>query len=158
MRIDGMSETMAHSLFQSGFGSLELLSQSLPEHVMHVPGYEEEAQAADLINKAKVAYEQFKVDEAEKAAKAAEAAANGEGDADADSTEPSKTPNAAPKQASNVGKDAKSLADERLKEQMAELNSESNASPDTDGDTNASAVEAQTDDGSGANKTAGAAE
>ncbi len=118
MRIEGMSETMAHSLFQSGFGSLELLSQSIPEHVMQVPGYEDEAQAADLIEKSKVAFEQYKVDEANKP-KIDEAASVSEDKVSAPQTS-----------AASSGKDAKSLADERLKEQMAELGAESSAQVD----------------------------
>ncbi|MGH1467712.1 MAG: transcription termination factor NusA [Bdellovibrionales bacterium] len=108
LKIEGMSETMAHSLFQSGFGSLELLSQSAPEHVMHVPGYEEEEHAVELIKKAGVAFEQHKIDEANKPKEEVVEGA------------PAKT-EAAPKAASASGKDAKSLADERLKEQLAEL-------------------------------------
>lgn len=111
MRIEGMSETMAHSLFQSGFGSLELLSQSVPEHLFQVPGYEETEHAADLIEKSKVAYEQYKIDEANKpkVEEGAVAAA-----AVVQATAPSKS----------NSKDAKSLADERLKEQMAGLSDE----------------------------------
>lgn len=112
LKVEGVSETMAHSLFQSGFGSLEILAQSAPEHVMQVPGYEEEEHALALIEKAKVAFEQFKIDEANKPKEEV-----------VDGKAPKKE--ASPKVAASVsGKDAKSLADERLKEQLAELNKE----------------------------------
>ncbi len=103
MKIEGMSETMAHSLFQSGFGSLELLSQSAPEHLMQVPGYEEKEHAVELVRKANIAYEQYKIDEENKPKEVVSKSDAGT-------------------KASNVaGKDAKSLADERLKEQLAGL-------------------------------------
>ncbi len=103
MKIKGMSETMAHSLFQSGFGSLELLSQSAPEHVMQVPGYEEKEHATELIRKANTAYEQYKIDEKNKP------------------KEVVSKPDTAAKVPNITGKNAKSLADERLKEQLADL-------------------------------------
>lgn len=99
MRIEGMSETMAHSLFQAGFGSLELLAQSEPETVMLAPGYEDPDKAEDLIAKAKVAYEEFKKEEAAKPAE--------------EKTQVS---------AAGAGKSAQSSADERLKAEMAGLN------------------------------------
>jgi N utilization substance protein A len=114
MKIEGMSDTMAHNLFQSGFGSLELLSQSEPETLMQIPGYEEEEAAKSLIEKSKVAYAQHLKEEAEKP-KEEESL---EGTAGAVAAAP--VAQAAPPKKSE-GKDAKSLADERLKEQMAEL-------------------------------------
>jgi len=112
MKIEGMSETMAHNLFQSGFGSLEILSQTDIETLMHIPGYEEEEAASGLISKAKVAYAAYLKEEAEKPEeeKTAEAEAK-------------KTEAVVPQKTTASGKDAKSLADERLKEQMAELDS-----------------------------------
>lgn len=108
MRIEGMSETMAHSLFQSGFGSLELLAQSEPEIVMLAPGYEDPDKAEDLISKAKVAYEAFKKEEAEKPAEEKTQVAT-----------------------SVAGKSAKSSADERLKAEMAGLNASDEPAVDT---------------------------
>jgi len=114
MRIEGMSETMAHNLFQSGFGSLELLSQADVETLMHIPGYEEEEAAKTLIAKATTAYELFLKEEAEKPKE------------ESSEVEAKKTETVVPqKSASAGGKDAKSLADARLKEQMAELDSAS---------------------------------
>lgn len=103
MRIEGMSETMAQSLFQTGFGSLEILAQSDATYVMEVPGYDDPDKAQDLIDKAKVAYEAYLKEEAEKP-KEEEAAVS-----------------TTVKTEASSGKDAKSLADERLKESMAEL-------------------------------------
>ena len=111
MKIEGMSDTMAHNLFQSGFGSLELLSQSDAEMVMQIPGYEEEEAATALIEKSKVAYAQYLKEEAEKPAEEKEAEGATAVAAAAVATVPKKA----------EGKDAKSLADARLKEQMAEL-------------------------------------
>lgn len=113
MKIEGMSETMAHNLFQSGFGSLEILSQSDVETLMHIPGYEEEEAASALISKSKVAYELYLKEEAAKP-KVEEGS---------EALEAKKTESAVPQKTAGSGKDAKSLADERLKEQMAELDS-----------------------------------
>ena len=110
MRIEGMSETMAHNLFQSGFGSLELLSQSDVETLMQIPGYEEEEAAKTLTEKAKVAHEAFLKEEAEKPKE--EAVEEGAAAPEAVTQKTAAAVN---------NKDAKSLADERLKEQMAEL-------------------------------------
>jgi N utilization substance protein A len=112
LKIEGMSETMAHNLFQSGFGSLEILSQADVETLMHIPGYEEEDAAKSLVAKSKVAYEIYLKEEAAKSEeeKTAEAEAK-------------KTEAAVPQKTASSGKSAKSLADERLKEQMAELDS-----------------------------------
>lgn len=117
MKIEGMSETMAHNLFQTGFGSLEILSQADVETLMQVPGYEDPDKAEELIEKSKIAYEQHKKDEEAKAA----AAPTEEGGENATAA---KEASPAPKIAQSPAKDAKSLADERLKEQLAELNSQ----------------------------------
>ena len=99
MRIDGMSETMAQSLFQSGFGSLELLSQSEPEVVMSAPGFEDHDKASELIEKAKVAYEEWLKEKAEEPQE--EAAVS-----------------------SGAPKNAQASADERLKAELAGLTEE----------------------------------
>jgi len=132
MKIEGMSETMAHNLFQSGFGSLELLSQADAETLMHIPGYEEEDAAKSLIEKSKKAYEVFLKEEAEKPKE--------EKSVEADSK---KTEAVVPQKTASSGKSAKSLADERLKEQMAELDS-AEVSTDAKADDAAETKEAST--------------
>jgi len=103
MRIEGMSETMAQSLFQSGFGSLELLSQSEPEVVMLAPGFEDPDKASDLIEKAKVAYEEWAAEEASKPKEEASVAT-------------------ATGAAAVPSMNAQASADERLKAELAGLN------------------------------------
>jgi N utilization substance protein A len=120
MRIDGMSETMAQSLFQSGFGSLELLSQSEPEVVMLAPGFEDPDKASELIEKAKVAYEAWLKDEAEK-------------------------PQEEVSKESSGPRNAQASADERLKAEMAGLNSESAKAAEQEAQSVESTSEESTD-------------
>ena len=113
MRIEGMSETMAQSLFQSGFGSLELLSQSEAQVVMLAPGFEDPDKAEELIGKAKVAYEAWLKEEAEKPKEDVSAAAP---------IDVAATP--------SFNKSAKANADERLKAELASLEEDSEDSVD----------------------------
>lgn len=117
MKIEGMSETMAHNLFQTGFGSLEILSQADIESLMQVPGYEDPDKAEELVEKAKVAYEQHQKDLEAKAQEQAEAGV----EATSSASESKSVVEA------SSAKDAKSLADKRLKEQMAELKNQDDA-------------------------------
>jgi N utilization substance protein A len=49
MLIPGMSETMAQNILQSGFGSFQSLSTTIPEEVMTIPGYDDADKAKKLI-------------------------------------------------------------------------------------------------------------
>ena len=59
MLIPGMSETMAHNLFQSGFGSFQSVAEVPKTEIMQIPGYEEEAKAERLIAEAKKLVEKY---------------------------------------------------------------------------------------------------
>lgn len=60
MLIPGMSETMAQNIFQSGFGSFQLVSQAQPADIMTIPGYEDPAKAEKLIEDAKSVVTKYK--------------------------------------------------------------------------------------------------
>jgi N utilization substance protein A len=53
MLLPGMSETMAQNIFQSGFGSFQLLAKAQVEEIMTIPGFDDPAKAEKLINDAK---------------------------------------------------------------------------------------------------------
>ncbi len=100
MLIPGMDEVVAHNLFQSGFGSFQVISQTDVEDVMLVSGYEETEKAQKLIEDCKALIEDYKAkgEEIPKAPVAVERSEKMTG-----------------------GMDAKALAEHRLKEEMAQL-------------------------------------
>lgn len=57
--IPGMTETMAQNIFQSGFGSFQLLAAAQPADVMTIPGYDDPAKAEKLIADAKSVVEKY---------------------------------------------------------------------------------------------------
>jgi N utilization substance protein A len=59
MLIPGMNETMAQNIFQSGFGSFQVLAEASEEDVMSIPGYGEAEKAQKLIGDAKALLEKY---------------------------------------------------------------------------------------------------
>lgn len=59
MLIPGMNETMAQNIFQSGFGSFQVLAAASEEDVMSIPGYGEAEKAQKLIGDAKALLEKY---------------------------------------------------------------------------------------------------
>ncbi|MCB0420168.1 MAG: transcription termination/antitermination protein NusA [Bdellovibrionales bacterium] len=53
MLIPGMTETMAQSIFQSGFGSFQSIAETDAEEVMNIPGYDDPEKAERLIQTCK---------------------------------------------------------------------------------------------------------
>jgi len=51
--LPGLNETIAHALFQSGFGSFQSVAQATAEDLMTVPGFEDQGKAEKLIESAK---------------------------------------------------------------------------------------------------------
>jgi len=58
--VPGLSETMAHAIFQSGFGSFQSVAEASVEDIMTVPGFDDPAKAEKLIQSAKELVEKFK--------------------------------------------------------------------------------------------------
>ena len=116
MLIPGMDEVVAQNLFQSGFGSFQVIAQTDVEDVMLVSGYEDREKAQKLIDECNALIEDYK--------------ARGE--------EVPKAPVAAEKAERVSGADAQSLADQRLKEEMAQLQAQPQ---ETDEQTEASSEE-----------------
>ena len=58
--IPSVSETLAQSLFQSGFGGVETLAQASIDQVAGIPGYETEDQAKELIATAQEVLQSYK--------------------------------------------------------------------------------------------------
>lgn len=113
MLMPNMTETMAQSIFQSGFGSFQSLAEAEVEDIMLIPGYDEQEKAEALVQEAKDLLQQY-LDEGKEIPKAPVA-------------------EAAP---TTTGADAKSQADQMLKEQMAAL------AADESGETTEETVEA----------------
>jgi N utilization substance protein A len=105
MLMPNMTETMAQSIFQSGFGSFQSLAEADVEDILMIPGYEEEEKAQSLIQEAKDLLQGY-LDRGEEIPKA---------------------PTVEPAQA--TGSDAKSQADQMLKAQMAALNADETEAP-----------------------------
>ncbi len=97
MLVPGMTDTMAQSIFQSGFGSFQSLAEAEVEDILMIPGYDEEEKAAKLIQDAKDLLQSY-VDQGKEIPKAP-----------------------VTEQAQATGSDAKSQADQMLKQQMAAL-------------------------------------
>ncbi|MEN0058430.1 MAG: transcription termination factor NusA, partial [Bdellovibrio sp.] len=53
MLIQGMNETMAQNIFQSGFGSFQSVASATVEELMTIPGYDDPDKAEKLSNEAK---------------------------------------------------------------------------------------------------------
>lgn len=123
MLIPGMSETMAQNLYQSGFGSFQVISAASVEEVMTVPGYDDPDKAQKLISDCQELLKKYQEEGRE-------------------------IPTAAPtkeesekRAASASSSSAKSLAEERLKEEMAQLqgnNASAASNESTEEPTNAS--------------------
>jgi N utilization substance protein A len=102
MLLPGMTETMAQNIYQSGFSSVQMLSEADTDEVMNIPGYDDETKAQKLIDDSNALIEQYKA-------------------------EGKKLPTVSAKGAEGAGKvaqasnDAKSQADARLREAMAQL-------------------------------------
>lgn len=105
MLLPGMTETMAQNIYQSGFSSVQQISESDADQVSNIPGYEDETRAQKLVDDAKALIEQYK---AEGKALPTVSAKGAEG---------------AGRQA-QASQDAKSQADARLREEMAQLKKE----------------------------------
>jgi N utilization substance protein A len=101
MLLPGMSETMAQSIYQSGFSSVQAIADVEPEDIMVIPGYETEEKASKLLYEARDLIETYKA-EGKPLPKM-----------------PVKTAGAAMEVQSSGS--AKSQAEERLKEQMQQL-------------------------------------
>lgn len=102
MLIPGMTETMAQNIYQSGFSSVQALSEAEADQITAIPGYSDEAKAQKLIDDANALIEQYKAEGKE-------------------------LPTVSSKGAEGAGKeaqasaDAKSMAEARLREEMAQL-------------------------------------
>lgn len=100
MLLPGMTQTMAQNIFQSGFGSFQILAGAPVEEVMSIPGYDDPDKAAKLIQSAKDLIEKYKADGA------------------AIPTSPQVT------KSTTTNSSAKEQADQRLKEELQKLQSE----------------------------------
>lgn len=100
MLLPNMTQTMAQNIFQSGFGSFQILAQASVEEVMSIPGYDDPDKAAKLIQSAKDLIEKYKA----------------EGTPVPTSPQVSK--------AATNNSSAKEQADQRLKEELQKLQSE----------------------------------
>ncbi len=128
MLIPGMTETMAQNIFQSGFGSFQVIADADAEDIMSIPGYDEPSKAEKLINDAKALVEKYQQEGME-------------------------IPTAPVAVAQDAKGDAKSQADLRLKQEMAALkaadesaangaaeeSAEASAEADASGETQAAA-------------------
>lgn len=101
MLLPGMTETMAHNIFQSGFGSFQAIAETPVEHIMAIPGYGDVDSANKLIDEAKALIKKYE----------------SEGLPIPTATAIEKTTEA------NVGKDAKKDAEARLKQELSQLES-----------------------------------
>ncbi|HMN68942.1 MAG TPA: transcription termination factor NusA [Bdellovibrionales bacterium] len=102
MLLPGMTETMAQNIYQSGFSSVQMLSDADTDQVMAIPGYDDPAKAQKLIDDANALKEQYKAEGKELptvSGKGAEGAGR----------------------VAQASQDAKSQADARLREEMAQL-------------------------------------
>ena len=98
MLMPNMNETMAQSIFQSGFGSFQALAETSLEEISLIPGYEDKDKAQALLQEAKDLVKKY----------------------EDEGIEVPKAPVQEKAEDSGLG-DAKSQADERLKIQMAQL-------------------------------------
>lgn len=104
MLMPNMNETMAQSIFQSGFGSFQSLAEAEVEEVMTIPGYDDQAKAQTLVEQAKALVQKYK-------------------------DEGKEVPQAPVMEAAQVTKsDAKSQAEQKLKQELAQLKAEEDRS------------------------------
>ena len=59
MLIQGMTDTMAQNIFQSGYGSFQAIAQAQAADIMTIPGYEDAEKAEKLILEAKKLIEKY---------------------------------------------------------------------------------------------------
>lgn len=102
MLIPGMTETMAQNIYQSGFSSVQQLSESDADAVSNIPGYEDKTKAQKLIDDANALIAQYKAEGKEMPTVSAKGAEGAGREAQA-------------------SQDAKSQAEARLREEMAQL-------------------------------------
>lgn len=62
MLIPGMTETMAQNIFQSGFGSFQIIADANLEDIMTIPGYDNPEKAQKLIDEAKQIYQKYEAE------------------------------------------------------------------------------------------------
>ncbi len=102
MLLPGMTETMAQNIYQSGFSSVQMLSDADVDQISGIPGYDDQAKAQKLIDDAIALVAQYKA-------------------------EGKTLPSVSGKGAEGAGRvaqashSAKSQADARLREEMAQL-------------------------------------
>lgn len=118
MLLPEMNETMAHNIYQSGFGSFLAIADASVAEIMVIPGYEDEDNARKLLEEAQALLDKFEAEGKPIPTVAAKA--------------PETT-------VSTSGGDAKSQAEERLKEELAQMAKDSNE--ETDASEASAAVE-----------------
>ncbi|MCB0351186.1 MAG: transcription termination factor NusA, partial [Bdellovibrionales bacterium] len=102
MLVPSMSETMAHSIYQSGFSSVQSLAAADVEDIMNIPGYDSQEKAQKLIDDAAGLIEKYK----------------------AEGKELPKAPKAQTVESASASSgSAKSQAEQRLKEELEQLTS-----------------------------------
>ena len=62
MLIPGMTETMAQNIFQSGFGSFQIIADANVEDIMTIPGYDALEKAQKLIDESKQIYKKYEAE------------------------------------------------------------------------------------------------
>ncbi|MDZ4660778.1 MAG: helix-hairpin-helix domain-containing protein, partial [Pseudomonadota bacterium] len=62
MLIPGMTETMAQNIFQSGFGSFQIIADANVEDIMTIPGYDAPEKAQKLIDESKQIYVKYEAE------------------------------------------------------------------------------------------------
>jgi N utilization substance protein A len=105
MLLPGMTETMAQNIYQSGFSSVQMLSDADTDQIQNIAGYDDEAKAQKLVDDAVALVAQYKAEGKQLptvSAKGAEGAGR----------------------QAQASQDAKSQADARLREEMAQLKKE----------------------------------
>ncbi|MEK6774917.1 MAG: transcription termination factor NusA [Bdellovibrionota bacterium] len=59
MLLPGMTQTMAQNIFQSGFGTFQIVAQATVDDIMTIPGYDDSEKAEKLMNDAKALVEKY---------------------------------------------------------------------------------------------------
>ncbi len=59
MLLPGMTQTMAQNIFQSGFGTFQIVAQATVDDIMTIPGYDDSEKAEKLMNDAKALLEKY---------------------------------------------------------------------------------------------------
>jgi N utilization substance protein A len=115
MQIEGLSETMAQNIYQSGFGSFQSLAQATVEEIQTIAGYDDTDKATALIDSAKALVDKY---EAEGIPFPQMPTAD-DGEAGSESSAGEKVEAKPAKTV--VDSSAKSQADERLRQELAQL-------------------------------------